>query len=631
VGEQRAVADRREKRDGAGGGPPTAEELWRSLYEGSPDYIFTTDLEGRITSVNRLGEGRSREEFIGRTIFDTSHPAEHATVAEVLQRVKATGKAEIHLGTGVDPQGRPSSYESRFIPVLREGRVVSFVGITRDVTAERQTRADLAASEELFRTLIEKSVDAICLFDAEGVVRYANPSTRRILDYEPSSLIGVSGWTMIHPDDHPAMRKVMEQLMAGPGTSVEATRYRLRHRDGSWRWVDTVATNLMDVPSVRAVMANYRDVTDRVRLEEQVQHSQKMEAVGLLAGGLAHDFNNLLTVVLGFTDSALRSLPADQPVVEDLNHIKQAAEGAAQLTQKLLTFSRRQIRQITVIDLCELVRGFGPLMGRAMGGDVAVDLALPPAPLFVEGDQAQLQQLLLNLATNARQAMPGGGRLHMAVRQLGRDRCELEVTDTGEGMTRETRARIFEPFFTTRPAGTGLGLPVVFGVVQDHRGSVEVDSEPGRGTTIRIQFPLYQGKVAGPASKPPAPGGGTETLLVAEDEPLVRDLVVRELRRLGYTVLVASDGEEAAGLFEREADRIALVVLDVIMPRLGGRQAFARIDSLRPGVPALFMSGHAPEATGVAELVASGRVGMVQKPFRATELASQIRARLDRR
>ena len=623
------MEERPEKRDGAG--QPSAEELWRSLFDGSPDFIFTVDLEGRITGLNRPGEGRSRDEFVGLTVFDTAQPSERPAVAELLARVIATGKAEIYSGNGTDAEGRVSSYETRFIPVLREGRVVSFVGLTRDVTAEHQTRAALTASESRFRTLIENSADAICLFDVQGVLQYANPSTRRILDYDPQSLVGVNGWTLIHPDDHAAMGKVMMQLMAAPGTSLEVGRYRLRHRDGSWRWVETVATNLLEVPSVGAVMANYRDVTSRVRLEEQVRHAQKMEAIGLLAGGLAHDFNNLLTVVLGCADSALAALPADSSVTRDLAHIKLAAEGAAQLTQKLLTFSRRQIRQTTVFDLCELLRGFGPLLGRVLGDDVAVDLVVPPSPLFIEGDQAQLQQLLLNLATNARQAMPGGGRLRLGIRALDAERCELEVVDTGEGMSAETRARVFEPFFTTRPGGTGLGLAVVFGVVQDHHGTVELDSEPGRGTTVRIQLPLRPVAAGAAPGAPRTATGGSETLLMAEDEPLVRDLVARELRRLGYTVLVASDGEEAAELFERERERIALVVLDVIMPRLGGRQAFARMEAIRPGVRALFMSGHAPEATGVAELVQSGRVALVQKPFRAAQLAAQIRALLDRK
>jgi CheY-like chemotaxis protein/two-component sensor histidine kinase len=369
-----------------------------------------------------------------------------------------------------------------------------------------------------------------------------------------------------------------------------------------------------------------------VHLEEQLKRSQKMEAVGLLAGGLAHDLNNSLTVILGGAASALAVLRPEDPARQDLIHIRLAAESATQLTQKLLTFSGRQIRQRTTFDLGDLLRGLGALLRRALGADIALELQLPPAPLLVEGDQAQLQQLVVNLATNARQAMPDGGRLRMVVRGCGPDRCELLVEDTGEGMTAETRAHLFEPFFTTRPGRTGLGLAVVSGVVQDHHGSVEVDSEPGRGTTVRIQLPLRTG--AAPASAEPSAtasaSGGHETVLVAEDEPLVRDLVVRELRRLGYTVLAASDGEEAAELFAREREHVDVVVLDVIMPRLGGRQAFARMEALNPAVRALFMSGHAPEATGAADLVARGRVALVQKPFVISELAAQIRATLDR-
>jgi two-component system cell cycle sensor histidine kinase/response regulator CckA len=609
---------------------PGEAELWRSLFDGSPDYIFTVALDGRITSLNHPGPGRSSDEFVGLTVFDAALPEDRPAVAALLARVTASGKAEIHVGSSKDPDGRLSCYESRFIPVLRDGAVVSFVVVTRDVSAERQAREDLVASEQRFRTLIENSADAICLFDADGLILYANPSTKRVLDYDPQSLVGVNGWTLLHPDDHAAMQNVLEQLLAGPATSIEIPRYRLRRRDDGWRWVEAMATNLFAVPSVGALMARIRDVTSRVQLEEQLRQSQKMEAIGLLAGGVAHDFNNLLTVVLGCAESALRTAPLDEPISRDLAQIKQAAEGAAQLTQKLLTFSRRQIRQTADFDLCDLLRGFGSLLGRVLGEDIAVDLVLPPSPLLIEGDQAQLQQVVLNLATNARQAMASGGRLRLAARALTPNRCELTVADTGEGMSDETRARVFEPFFTTRPGGTGLGLSVVYGVVQDHHGSLEIESERGRGTTVRVELPLCGGAAARPLRARPKVLGGSETLLVAEDEPLLRELVARELRRLGYTVLLASDGEEAARIFERERDRIAAVVLDVIMPRLGGRQAFVRMEELRPGVPVLFVSGYAPEAAGIAELVASGRVALVPKPFLTSELASRIRALLDR-
>jgi two-component system cell cycle sensor histidine kinase/response regulator CckA len=276
-----------------------------------------------------------------------------------------------------------------------------------------------------------------------------------------------------------------------------------------------------------------------------------------------------------------------------------------------------------------------------VGEDVAVQIVEPPEPLPVEGDPVQLQQVLLNLCTNARQAMPSGGQLRIEARRCAvpgegsppptRERVELTVADTGIGMEEATRTRAFEPFFTTRPGGTGLGLSVVFGVVKGHRGSIEIDSARGVGTTVRVELPLHGSAVKrrltpSPAAEP----GGTETLLLAEDEAPVRELVARILRRLGYEVLVAADGEEAALIFARESSRIALVVLDVIMPKLGGQQALARMRALRPDLKALFVSGYAPEATGIGALLAGGGVAVVHKPFLAVELAVKVRQLLDR-
>jgi two-component system cell cycle sensor histidine kinase/response regulator CckA len=259
----------------------------------------------------------------------------------------------------------------------------------------------------------------------------------------------------------------------------------------------------------------------------------------------------------------------------------------------------------------------------------------PAEPLPVEGDEGELQQLLLNLATNARQAMPSGGHLVFSARRLptssrdGSGRCELVVRDTGVGMDEKTRLRIFEPFFTTRPGGTGLGMSVVFGVVQDHRGTIEVDSAPERGTTVRIELPLTQIPSRGLTPSLRATHGGAETLLLAEDEPLVRELMTQALRRFGYTVLVVENGADAVAQFTREANRIALVVLDVIMPKLGGFQAFKKLEKLRPDIKAIFVSGYAAEASGIAELVAQGRAALMHKPFLASELAARVRELLD--
>ncbi len=618
---------------------PSADDHWRSLVDGSPDYIFTVDLEGRITWLNRAGPGLRREDFIGRTVFDAAVPEEVEAARALLARVRRTGRTEVFQGRRTE-DGAEASFESWCIPVLRGGQVVSFLVLSRDISASVKAKRDLEAREERWRALIENSGDAISLVDGSGQIIYASPSTANVLGYQPDELIGRPARELVHPDDQPMTRTEHERLQRRPGRSAVIPPFRVRHRDGSWRWVEAVWSNLLEVASVAAVVANYRDVTERVRLEEQLRHSQKMEAIGLLAGGVAHDFNNLLTVIIGFAESAALALPPDHVASEDLVKVTDAARSAADLTSKLLAFSRRQILRFEVFDLRDLLRSFIGLLERIVGEDVTVEIAESPDPLPLEGDPVQLQQVLLNLCTNARQAMPSGGKLRIEARRVlrasdgaapPRERCELTVADTGIGMEEATRARAFEPFFTTRSGGTGLGLSVVFGVVKGHRGSIEIESARGVGTTVRIELPLHGSAVKRRLTPSPvAEPRGTETLLVAEDESPVRELVARNLRRLGYEVLVAADGEEAASAFAREPDRIALVVLDVIMPRLGGQQALARMRALRPDLKALFVSGYAPEATGIGELLAGGRVAVVHKPFLAVELAMKVRQLLDR-
>jgi two-component system cell cycle sensor histidine kinase/response regulator CckA len=625
------LVEERSRETQGGKGSPWAEEHWRSLFESSPDFIITLDLDGRITSLNRTASGGLTADLVGRNALDLIGAEERAAARELLERVRTTGRAEIHRQISPASEGRRSAYESRCIPVIRQGQVVSFLVMTRDYSAEREAQARLAASEERFRTLIESSPDAICLFDERGVIRYANPASKQILDHDPKWLVGRDGFELIHPEDRAAMSALLMKIVAEPGASMDVNRYRLRHHDGSWRWMDTVVTNLLHIPSVRAIVGTYRDVSARVQEEEKQAQNQKLEAIGLLAGGVAHDFNNLLTVILGYTDRAVQQLADGHPAREDLGYVRQAADRAAQLTSKLLTFSRHQIRHPSLFDARELLGGIGGMLERILGEDISVTIELPSGPLFVQGDLGQLQQLLLNLCTNARQAMPSGGNLRLSARAVGSAEVELAVNDTGEGMAEETRERMFEPFFTTRPGGTGLGLSVVHGVVQEHQGAIEVESKPGGGTTVRVRLPRREAPAAkrGDSDEPVA--GGGETLLLAEDEPLVRELMARTLRRQGYEVLTAADGEEAVKIFERECDRVAMVVLDAIMPRMGGRQAFARMDELRPGVRALFVSGYAPDVVGLAELVAAGRVAMLSKPFIASDLIAHIKMLLERR
>jgi PAS domain S-box-containing protein len=614
------------------GALPSSGDLWDALG-GSPssDHLMILDDQGVIRWVNRVAEGVRPEQVIGHRLMDLCPADEQEALARWLDRLRRGEEPGSLLGSFPTPGGL-RWYDCRGQAIHRAGQPLTLLLQARDVTADHAERAALAASEEKFRSLVEHSPDAICLFDAAGIIRYANPSSRRVIGYDPATAFGGDGWKNIHPEDRPAMREAQMKILQHPGESLDISRFRVRHGEGGWRWLEAVATNLLELPSVKAIVGVYRDVTARIQLEEQLRQSQKMEAIGLLAGGVAHDFNNLLTVILASADSVRNSLPANHPAHDDLANIAKGARTAAELTQKLLTFARRQVHVSAPFDLRDVLVTFGGLLRRIVGEDVAVQIDPGGDPLPMEGDQAQIQQLLLNLATNARQAMPGGGRLHLQARRLDRtaapdgSQCEIEVTDTGVGMDAATRDRVFEPFFTTRPGGTGLGLPVVQMVVQDHKGSLQVDSEPGRGTTVRVRLPLRASGVPAPAPGPAAIVRGSGTVLLVEDEVLLRDLLARSLRVLGYTVLTASDGDEAVATFEREQARIDVVVMDVIMPRLGGKEAAQRMSAHRPDLKVVLMTGYAPDSAQIAEVLVPGRVVLMHKPFVAGDLATQIRA-----
>ncbi|HEY8503908.1 MAG TPA: PAS domain S-box protein, partial [Gemmataceae bacterium] len=434
------------------------------------------------------------------------------------------------------------------------GRPVRMVGALVDVTERRRAEEVLRESEERFRALIENSSDGIAVLSADGELIYASPSTFRMLGYGPEELLGEEGFRHIHPDDLPGVRARLADLMERPGGSVSAEA-RVRHKDGSWHWLEGVGTNLLGESSVRGVVFNFRDVTERKQLEEQFLQAQKMDAVGRLAGGVAHDFNNLLTVINGYTDLLLASPRTDEVSRRLLTEIQRAGERAASLTEQLLAFSRRQVVQPEVLDLNAVVADAEKMLRRLIGEDVELITAPGPGLGPVRADKGQLGQVLLNLAVNARDAMPKGGTLTVATGNIELDEeyahqnpevlpgryAMLAVTDTGVGMDEVTRRRIFEPFFTTKPVGrgTGLGLATVYGIVKQHGGHIEVDTRPGQGTSFRIYLPRVNGEAAGGPDERPRPEapGGRETVLLVEDEEGVRELARLILQAHGYTVL----------------------------------------------------------------------------------------------
>jgi signal transduction histidine kinase/DNA-binding response OmpR family regulator len=416
-------------------------------------------------------------------------------------------------------------------------------------------------------------------------------------------------------------------------------------------WLTVRATPVEGADPARVVMA-LEDITERKqtddrlrRTEEQLQQAQKLEAVGSLAGGIAHEFNNLLQAIVGYAGYAIEGLPENGQRYRDLDQVLKAANRATTLTRQLLSFSRRQALQRTHLNpneaVTELVKMLRPLIGENI--ELRTILADEAGLIYV--DRGQFHQMLLNLCINARDAMPGGGQLVIRTEHvdLGESYCEchpgvrtgrhlrLTVADTGCGMTPDVKERIFEPFFTTKEVGvgTGLGLAMVYGMVLQHDGVIHVYSEPGAGTTFRIHLPIADGGATTSATRSIANvSGGTETILVAEDDPMVRDLIVRILSRAGYEIVVAHDGEEALRAFVENADRISLALLDLVMPKMGGNRLFQRLKELQPDLQVVFCSGHDP-AMNQAELIVAQGMPLIQKPFDPTELLWTIRSVLD--
>ncbi len=502
----------------------------------------------------------------------------------------------------------------------------------------------LAEREQRFRALIENSADGIALFRSDGSITYASPATAAILGYDPTELVGRNALDLLHPDD---LAQVQPQFVKGLRSEARKVglEARVRHQDGSWRLCESTFTNLLSEPGVRAIVANYRDITERRELEEQLRQSQKVEAIGRLAGGVAHDFNNVLTAIFGYADLMLEELPAASPARQDLEEIRKAAQRASSLTRQLLAFSRQQVLEPIVLSLNDLVEEVDKMLRRLLGEDVEVRLNLAVETGNVRTDPGQFQQVIMNLVVNARDAMPTGGKLivETANADLTEQYAELHqpvtpgryvmlaVSDTGSGMTPETKARIFEPFFTTKEKGrgTGLGLSTVYGIVKQSGGYIWVYSEPGRGTTFKIYLP----RVDAPAERvaPPREAEavtGTETILLAEDDAILRPLAKALLEKLGYTVLEAEDATQALALAAAHAESIHLLVSDVVMPGASGRDLARRLALTRPATKVLYVSGYTDDAIVHHGMLEPG-LNFLQKPFTPAALARKVRDVLD--
>jgi PAS domain S-box-containing protein len=629
----------------------TRREL-QLILDAAGEGVYGVDLEGRVTFVNPAAAqmvGWSQEEMLGRTQHALVHhsrndgspyPIAECPVYAVFRDGVARQVTD-EVFWRKDGTSFPVEYIST--PIREAGELVGAVVIYKDITERKLAEDQLL---QLSQAVMQSPVP-IVITDNFGKIEFVNQMFTKLSGYSADEVIGKSPSSLKSGKTRP---EVYESLWGTVSSGrVWAGDLHNRHKNGDLYWVhSTISPIRNSAGTISHYMAFQESMTERKQLEEQLRQAQKMEAIGQLAGGVAHDFNNILTVIMGFGQLLQHALEADDPKRGNLKQILDAAERATHLTSSLLAFSRKQVMLLQPVELNELTRNLTRFLSRIIGEDIALRTELGADPLPVLADSGQLEQVLMNLATNARDAMPGGGELHIRTQSVLLDQefyrqhgygasghyALVSISDTGVGMDAEVREKIFEPFFTTKAPGrgTGLGLSIVYGIVKQHGGYITIDSACGAGTTFSIYLPLTiedREKAEERGSSEPV-RGGKETILVVEDDAMVRHLVDSVLRSFGYRVLLAENGEEAIALFEANWHAIDLALLDVIMPRMNGKQVCEVLRGRSPRLKVLFLTGYTADLIQDKGILVDG-IDLILKPAQPDDLAKKVRAMLDAR
>jgi two-component system cell cycle sensor histidine kinase/response regulator CckA len=613
-----------------------AEQRLRTVITTAPIVLFALDQNGIFT----LSEGRALHklglqpgEAIGRSVFEmyAGHPeilssARRALLGEEFSTVAEI--PELHL-----------SFETHWAPIRDvNGALAGTIGVALDISERRRNQRAREQAEVLYRSLVEQlaAVTYIAELGLEGQWLFVSPQIESLLGYSKEEWLASSAnWIQhVHPDDRHAVSVAEEATLHGNSFRAE---YRMFRRDGSIVWINDSGSLVLGQNERQLLHGVLVDVTDQKQLQIRFAQTERMEAVGQLASGVAHDFNNLLTIIKGYSSLLLDKDPhgADAHAAREIQH---AADRAASLTHQLLAFGRKQTLQPRILDLNLIVRGLETMLRRVVAENVEVIIATTNRIGHVKADPVQMEQVLLNLVVNARDAMPAGGKLTISTghAELASDvGCDetlvragsyitLSVRDNGTGMDAATRARIFEPFFTTKEVGkgTGLGLATVYGIIKQSNGHIEVESEPGEGTTFRVLLPKVDSE---PAATPrPAMNEsqkrGTGTILLAEDEPLLRELGETILRQAGYEVLTAPNSPALEQLIATHQGSVDLLLTDVVMPGMSGPELVHIVRDRWPTIRVLYMSGYADD--DIEDL--DRDAGFLQKPFTPAELTAKI-------
>ncbi|HXM34637.1 MAG TPA: PAS domain S-box protein, partial [Pyrinomonadaceae bacterium] len=619
-----------------------------SILKSALDCVVTVDHEGKILEFNPAAEhtfGYASEEVVGKSMPELIIPPRLRTHHRGgFARYLTTGCSSI-LGkrievTAMRADGAEIPVELTITPIGELPRP-TFTAFIRDLTERKRAEDELRKSEERYRDLVENARDSIYEHDLEGNYTSANKAGEQLTGYTLEETLKLNVSDTIAPEYLEKARQMQMRKLAGE--SVTAYELELLAKDGHRIAVEVNSRLVFHNGTPIGVQGIYRDVTERKQLEDQLRQAQKLEAVGQLAGGVAHDFNNLLTVIGGYSDLVSRRLPEDSPFLTSMAEIKKAGDRASALTRQLLAFSRKQILQPVVLDLNGVVSNLEKMLRRLIGEDIELLTITEPHLCRVKADAGQIEQVVINLIVNARDAMPSGGKLTVQTANVALSEEQnhvpctpgnyimLAVSDTGTGMDAETQSHIFEPFFTTKASdkGTGLGLSTAYGIVKQSGGQIWVSSEIGKGTTFKIYLPQVDEALDAAVldDAQPAPHG-TETILLVEDEEQVRQIAQQILIALDYKVLAATNGHEALAVAQQYEGNIDLAITDVVMPQLNGRELIERLAPLRPNMKVLYMSGYTDDAI-VRHGLMDERLEFIQKPFAPDAFARKIRHVLD--
>ncbi len=629
-----------------------SERRFRDLLESVTSYMYTVSLDhGRVVSTTHGAgclavTGFSAQEFAAdpdlwyRMVHAEDRPAVLAAARQVLLS-KAAHTFEHRIQ---HKSGSTRWVQTTLVPRLGpEGLLLSYDGVITDITERKR-------DEELIRNILESVDEGFIIIDRDFRILSANRAYANMTAMPPEEVIGRLCYEVSHRASAPCFKAGYEcavERVFQTGRAFSSIHHHMDSKGGG-AYIETKAYPLSRDRSggVMTAIETLVDITEKQKLEDQLRQSQKMESIGTLAGGVAHDFNNILTAIIGYGNIALMRMAKDDPHRSIIEHMLDASERAAQLTKDLLLFSRKQPLDRQSIDLNESIRKLGKFLTRVIGEDITFKILLSGGAIPVLADDHQIGQVLMNLATNSRDAMPNGGTFTISTEKVHLDEeftskhllrkpgayALISVSDTGTGMDEETRPRIFEPFYTTKEVGkgTGLGLSVVYGIIKQHDGHITVYSEPGQGTIFRIYLPVIPTVAAVPKTSAveERPVGGNETILLAEDDENVRNLTVSILEEFGYAVITAADGEEAVSQYRKQGDKIQLLYVDLIMPKKNGKEVYDEIRQMRPDIKVIFASGYAPDFVRDKAYLGD-RATIVSKPISPMDLLKKVRSVLD--